>query len=104
MEIRSEHQPDKSIIFINKNKLIGIENESFQNLILESIEKGSRTVSVDLSKVEYITSWGVGVLVHAYTTCTNRDVKFNLMSVNENVLQVLHQIKLDKLFDIKTST
>lgn len=100
MEIRAEHNPDKSKITIYKNKLIGVENETFQNLVQESIDRGSNNISIDLSNVEYITSWGIGILVHAYTTCTNRNVKFNIINVKENVMNVLHQIKLDKLFDI----
>ncbi|HEX9740744.1 MAG TPA: STAS domain-containing protein [Ignavibacteriaceae bacterium] len=100
MEILAEHHPDKSAIIINKNKLIGIENEMFQTLVLESIEKGSKTVTINLANVEYVTSWGIGILVHGYTTCINRSVNFNIMNVNENVMHVLHQTKLDKLFEI----
>jgi len=100
MEIRAEHSPDKSNIIIEKNKLVGIENETFQGLVLESIEKGSKNLIIDLAKVEYVTSWGIGILVHAYTTCVNRNVKFNITNVNENVMHVLHQTKLDTLFQI----
>lgn len=100
MEIRAEHSPDKSNIIIERNKLVGIENETFQGLVLESIEKGCKNLIVDLAKVEYVTSWGIGILVHAYTTCVNRNVKFNITNVNENVMHVLHQTKLDTLFQI----
>jgi anti-sigma B factor antagonist len=100
MEMRTEHNQDNSTIIIEKNKLIGIEGEEFQNLVQESIDKGSKNISVNLSKVDYITSWGIGILVHAYTTCTNRNVKFNLEGVSGNVMSVLHQIKLDKLISI----
>lgn len=100
MEIRAEHSPDKSNIIIEKNKLVSIENETFQGLVLESIEKGSKNLIIDLAKVEYVTSWGIGILVHAYTTCVNRNVKFNITNVNENVMHVLHQTKLDTLFQI----
>ena len=100
MEMRVEHNPDKSVIVVEKNKLIGIESEAFQNLVLESIDKGSKSVCVDLSKVEYIASWGIGILVHAYTTCTNKNIAFEIKNANGNVLNVLHQIKLDRLFNI----
>jgi len=102
MEIRAEHHPGKSIIVIEKTKLIGIENENFQSLVKDSIDKGSKNISIDLSKVEYISSWGIGILIQAYTTCTNRNIKFNIESVNENVLNVLHQVKLDRLFNINS--
>jgi len=100
MEIHAEHNPDSSTIIIDKNKLIGVENEVFQNLVQESIDRGSKNISVDLSNVEYIASWGVGLLVHAYTTCVNKKVKFEIKGVNENVMNVLHQLKLNEIFNI----
>lgn len=100
MDIHTEHFPDKSVIVIDKNKLIGIENELFQNLVQESIDKGSKNIIVDLSKVEYVASWGVGLLVHAYTSCNNRNIKFDIKGVNGNVMNVLHQLKLNEIFNI----
>jgi anti-sigma B factor antagonist len=103
MEIRVEHHPGKSVITIEKNRLLGPETEMFQNFVIESIDKGSKEISVDMSKVDYVASWGIGILVQAYTSCTNKGVSFNLGGVKENVINILHQIKLDKLFDIKDS-
>jgi anti-sigma B factor antagonist len=100
MEIHAEHFRKKSIITIDTDKFIGTDNKTFQNLIQDSINKGSKNISVDLSKVKYISSWGIGGLVHAYTTCTNRKVKFDIESVDKNVMNVLHQVKLDTLFHI----
>jgi anti-sigma B factor antagonist len=100
MEIHAEHTKDQSKIIINKDKLIGSENETFQKLVQESIDKGSKNISIDLSKVEFISSWGIGLLVHAYTTCINRNINFNLEGVNEQVMNVLNQLKLTRLFNI----
>ncbi|MEJ2102942.1 MAG: STAS domain-containing protein [Ignavibacteriaceae bacterium] len=100
MEIHVEHSQDKSKIIIDKNKLIGAENESFQSLVQESIDKGSKSVSIDLSKVEFISSWGIGLLVHAYTSCINKNINFQLEGVNEQVMNVLNQLKLTRLFNI----
>jgi anti-anti-sigma factor len=100
MGIYAEHYPDKSVIIIDKNKLIGIENEEFQKTVQECIDEGCKSISINLSNVEYIASWGIGILVYAYTTCTNKKVGFSLESPTENVMRVLHQLKLDKLFII----
>jgi anti-sigma B factor antagonist len=100
MSIRAEHNQEKSVIIIDNNKLIGLENETFQKLVLESIDNGSKNISVDLSKVEYVSSWGIGLLVHAYTTCCNKNIKFNINGVNDRVMNVLSQLKLTELFNI----
>ena len=100
MEIRVEHSGDNSKIIIDKNQLIGVESEKFQQLVQDSIDKGSKKITVDLSKVEFISSWGIGLLVHAYTSCMNRNINFNIEGVNAQVLNVLNQLKLTKLFNI----
>ena len=100
MEFRTKQIQNKSVISVEKNKLIGAENETFQNLIQESISNGSKDISIDLSKVEYLSSWGIGLLVHAYSTCKNKNVNFQIENVNENVLTLLNQLKLTELFKI----
>jgi anti-anti-sigma factor len=100
MEIHAEHLQDKSKIIIDKNKLIGVESETFQNLVQESIDKKSKNITIDLSKVEFISSWGIGLLVHAYTSCINRNINFHIEGVNAQVMNVLNQLKLTQLFNI----
>ena len=100
MEVHAEHYRKKSVIIIDSDKFIGINNEAFQNFVRDSINKGSKNISIDLSHVKHISSWGIGGLVHAYTTCTNKKVKFDIERVDKNVMNVLHQVKLDTIFHI----
>jgi anti-anti-sigma factor len=100
MGIRAEHYEDKSIITIDSNKLIGTESETFHGLIQDSIDKGSKNITIDLSNVEFMSSWGIGLLVHAYTTCFKKNIGFNLKGVNEQLMNLLNQIKLTELFNI----
>lgn len=100
MDIRAEHNKDNSVLIIDKNKLIGVESEEFQQRVQESIDHGSKNISIDMTKVEYVSSWGVGVLVHAYTTCHNKNVGYHLKGVNSHVMNVLSQLKLTEVFNI----
>ncbi len=100
MGIHAEYSPDKSIIVIDNNHFVGVENKTFQSLVQNSITKGSKSITINLSKVEYIASLGIESLVHAYTTCTNRNIMFNIEGVGGNVLRILHQVKLDTVINI----
>lgn len=100
MTVNDDHHQDKSIITVDTNKLIGVENETIQKLVQNSIDKGSKNITVDLSKVEYISSLGVGILIHAYTSCTNKNIKFNITGVSQHVMNVFSQLKLTELFNI----
>lgn len=101
MEVRAEHQDGKSVIIIDKDKLLGVEAAEIQDSILTAIDKGSKSIEIDLSTINYVTSWGIGILVHSFTTCTNREVQFALVGVSDKVLNTLTKVKLHTVFDIR---
>lgn len=101
MDMHLEHQQDKSTIYVDKNQLLGLEAAELQNNILDSIEKGSKDITIDMSKVEYVTSWGIGMLVHSFTTCTNRNINFSLTGVSDRVNSILSKVKLHTIFNIR---
>jgi anti-anti-sigma factor len=100
MGIQAEYNKDGSIIFVDQKEWIGIQAAAFNDLIQESINRVSKNISVDLSKVQFISSLGIGLLVHAYTTCMKRNIKFNLQGVNAHIMKVLYQVKLAEIFNI----
>jgi anti-anti-sigma factor len=97
MGIEAVYSKDKSTILVNQNELIGIQAEVFNNLVQELINKESKNITVDLSKVQFISSLGIGLLVHAYTTSMKRNIKFNLQGVNNHIMKVLKQVKLAEI-------
>lgn len=101
MEFSLEKLDGKSIITLDKNISVGLDAAKIQNTIIDLLEEGSKTIVVDLSKLNYITSWGIGILIYAFSTCSNKNVDFYLTGVNERVLNILKRIKVDKIITIK---
>ena len=100
MEVKIEKHPDKSVLILSKNVMIGSDAGAIQNSVLDLIQDGSKTIVVDLSNLKYITSWGIGTLFHALTTCRNRDVEFYLSGVNQKITEILENVKLLQVFTI----
>jgi len=100
MEINISDREDCTIIKFNKNSVLGTEGVVFQDLILNTLNKGVTSIVIDMSMVEYITSWGIGMLVHAFTTTSNRNSQFTLTGVSKNVREILSKVKLDTIFHI----
>ena len=100
MEINVSDRPDCTIIKFNKNSVLGTEGVEFQDSILNTLDKGVNSIVIDMSMVDYITSWGIGMLVHAFTTTTNRNSKFSLSGVSQKVHEILSKVKLDTIFKI----
>ena len=101
MEINISDREDYTIIKFNKNKLLGTEAVEFQDSVLDTLDKGVNSIVIDLSNVEYVTSWAIGMLVHAFTTSTNRSAQFSLVGVTQKVNEILSRVKLDKLFSTR---
>jgi len=100
MEINISDREDCTVIKFNKNSVLGTEGVVFQDSILNTLDKGVNSIVIDMSMVEYITSWGIGMLVHALTTTTNRNSQFTLSGVYKKVREILSKVKLDTIFHI----
>lgn len=101
MEIEIKETNDFAVIKFNKDKLLGTEAAEFQNSVIDVLGKGVKSIVVDLSSVIYLTSWAIGMLVHAFTTATNRNVQFSLTGVTQRVHEILSKVKLDKIFHLQ---
>ena len=100
MQTHVENSEDTSIIIIDENQLLGVENKTFQNLVQNSIEQGIKNISVDLSNVKFISSWGIEGFLHAHKACINNNVNFSLKNVNSAVMNVLSTLKLNEVIKI----
>ena len=56
------------------------------------------SIVIDLSTVEYITSWGIGILVRDFTTTSNRNSKLSLSGISTKVREILSKVNLDNVF------
>lgn len=101
MEININDREDCTIIKFNKHSVFGTEGEVFQETVQKTLDRGVNLIVVDMSMVEYIASWGIGMLVHAFTTVTNRHAKFSLAGVNQNVLEILSKVRLNRIFEFR---
>lgn len=48
--------------------------------------------------LNYNTGWGIGILIHGYTTSTNAGGSFKLACVPDNIKEIFSKIKVDKIF------
>ena len=101
MNYHIDEQQEKSVIVFDVSKILGTEAAGIQNAVLDLIEKGNKTIVVDLSKVNYITSYGIGMLIYAHTTCTKREIEFSIVGVNDKVYEIFEMVHLDKIINLK---
>ena len=100
MQTHIKNSEDTSVIIIDENQLFGTENEIFQTMVQNSIERGIKNISVDLSNVKFISSWGIEGFLHAYKACRKDNVNFSLKNVNPFIMSVLSTLKLNEVIKI----
>ena len=78
----------------NINKVTGEIQKKIKNAKSEKIV-------FDLSKLDYLDSSGIGVLVKFYKFLKDKNKKMQIYRPTENVLKLIEMTKLDKIIEVK---
>lgn len=73
---------------------------TFKRGINDLIEKGVRQVTYDLSKLTYIQSLGLGIIMWSYVELDSRGGRVAISGANEKIKQVFSAAQLDTLVAI----
>ena len=98
MQVQTKELDDAVIISLTGEMMLGYEAQDFQDAISNSLEKSIKKIVVDLSNLEFISSWGIGILIHGDTTVINHQGSFTLAAVPNIVSDALEKTKLDTIF------
>jgi len=93
------NETEKAVIINLKDEMmLWYEANDFHKAIRDCVEKNKRNVIVDLGAVRFISSWGIGMLIHGYTTATNSGTSFKLAAVPDMINETFRKIKVDNVF------
>ena len=90
---------DVHVLAPKKNLVGKEETQELLAAIDEIAAKGEPKVVVDLGKISYVNSVGLGSLVRARTTCNNRNGWFRLARVGNRINAIFLVTKLVLVFD-----
>lgn len=97
-------QRDGVTILDLKGKItLGGGDMDLRNAVQDAINGGATKVLVNMKDVTTIDSSGVGELVSAYTTATNRGARVKLTSLPDKISDVLTITQLITVFDVYDS-
>ncbi|MGD0956486.1 MAG: STAS domain-containing protein [Candidatus Acidiferrales bacterium] len=71
-----------------------------RDLMHVSTGEGTKKFILNLARVEFIDSYGIGELVRSYSVVRQAGGEMKLAGVNQMVLEVLEISRLNKLFEI----
>lgn len=101
-----EIKKDGDVVFITPEKnLIAPESELFKKEFAKALKLGPNELVVDLEKVTYIDSTGIGLLIAAFNSLKDKNQKkgspLKIVNGCSDVLSILEVMKLDRIFHIQ---
>jgi anti-sigma B factor antagonist len=101
MQITTREVSHVTILDLNGRITLGDETGRLRDAIHQLITDGKKKIILNLARVDYIDSSGVGELVSSFTTVRNSGGELKLLGLTKKVHDILHVTKLYTVFDIK---
>lgn len=92
---------DKGIVILEpKGKIMGGPDATLlHDKLHELINQGKKKVVIDLAKVDWMNSTGLGILISGLTTMRNNGGELKLANVTEKIQSLLTITKLITVFE-----
>ncbi len=87
------------ILEVSGKVMGGPDSDKFKGVIVGLIDEGVGKLLIDLSKVPWMNSSGVGILISAYTSMKNSGAGVKFLNINERVKSILMVTKLLTVFE-----
>jgi anti-sigma B factor antagonist len=88
------------VILEPKGKIMGGPDASLlHDKLYEYIEQDRKKVIIDLGKVDWMNSTGLGILISGYTTLRNHEGQLKLVNVTDKIHSLLTITKLVTVFE-----
>ncbi len=96
----SDREQDGVIVLEPRGKIMGGPDATLlHDKLYEFIQRGKTRVIIDLSRIEWMNSTGLGILIQGYTTLRNSDGQLKLARVTDKIQSLLTITKLVSVFD-----
>ena len=88
------------VILEPSGKIMGGPDASLlKDKLLAYIEKDQKKIVIDLSRVDWMNSTGLGILISGYSTLRNHEGQLKLANVTDKIHSLLVITKLVTVFD-----
>lgn len=94
------HSGKIAIIEVKGSLVGGEETDELRSTVADFIEQGTKNLVIDLSRVTYLNSTAIGVLVSAHTTFSRNKGRVKLCGINKSINNIFVITKLTLVFDV----
>jgi anti-sigma B factor antagonist len=95
----TQREVDKAVILDLNGKLTGgPDADTFRDVFKSLIDQDKKNIIVNLEKVSWINSTGLGILISGYTSVRRSGGDLCIMNVSDRIESILYVTKLNLLF------
>lgn len=96
----SDREQEGIVILEPRGKIMGGPDATLlHDTLYDFIQQGKIKVVIDLGRIEWMNSTGLGILVQSYTTLKNSDGQLKLARVTDKIESLLTITKLVTVFE-----
>ncbi len=99
MNLDREKRGDIHVLTPRKNLQGGEETRDLQKVVQDIVAEGVPKIVIDLGKISYLNSVGLGSLVGAHTSCSNRQGWLRIARIGTRIKNLFLVTKLTLVFD-----
>lgn len=100
LNINERQAADVTVLELEGNLIIGEGSSALRNALRRLIREGKKKVLLDLTKVNFIDSNGIGELVSGLIAIKREDGQLKLLNVTQKALHVLDVTGLLSVFNV----
>jgi len=98
LKITQREVANAVVLDLNGKLTGGPDAETFREVFKSLLEQGKKNIIVNLEKVSWINSTGLGILISGYTTVRRGGGELVIMHASERIESILYVTKLNLLF------
>lgn len=99
MKLATKDDGRVTILTVDGDLVIGESETLFKKTVVRLLEEGKVNLLVDLRRVNFLDSSGLGALVRAMTTSQKEGGQTKLLGAGPQVRKLLEMTKLDSVFE-----
>ena len=99
VKIKQRAKDDVMVLDISGKIMGGDDFDLFNNTIKSLVAEGHMDILLNLSKVKWINSTGLGLIVSAYSSLVKNGGKMKIAEVSDRIDNILHVTQLELLFE-----
>lgn len=100
MAIKKEMIDDVAVLILKGKLMGGPETTAIHDQVKELVEGGAKRVVLDLTRVSWLNSTGLGMIMASSTTLGNADGELKIAGLQDKTRGLFSIAKLDTVFKI----